>query len=109
MVRSRRGGEPVHIGRLIQDVITRRGLGGSLAIKAVREAYAAVASAELLERTHVAALRGGIVTIETDSSALAYELHGFAGKSLLAKIQQQPSTGFVKSLRFKVGADSHGR
>ena len=109
MASSRRGGAPVPIGRLIQDVIARRGLGGSLAAKAVRDAYAAAAGPELLARTRVRSMRGGVVTIETDSAALAFELHGFTGKKLLEEMKRQPGVGFVKSLRFKVGAASHGR
>jgi hypothetical protein len=108
MVRSRRGGQPVPIGRLIQDVLARRGLSGSLAIKAVRDAYTAVVSNELRARTRVSAMRGGVVTVETDSAALAYELHGFTGKKLLEDLKQQPGTGAVRSLRFRVGVVSHG-
>lgn len=104
---SRRGGDPVPIGKLIRDVIARRGLGGSLPLQAVKKAYAAVVPEELAARTRIASLRNGVVTIETDSAALAWELEGFRGQHLLERLRQQPETGFVTRVKFKVGAWMH--
>lgn len=107
--KRRRGGNPVPIGKLIQDVIARRGVGGSLQLKAVTDAWSAIAGGPLLLRARVKGLRGGTVTIETDSSSLAYELHGFSGADLLKRLQQEPGAAFVTRLRFTVGAGSHGK
>ncbi len=108
MTRARRGGEPVPISKLLRSVIARRGLGGSLQLQAVSEAYARAAGPELAARSRVKGLRGGVVTVETDSTALAYELGGFHEKLLLEGMHQESGAGFVTGLRFRVGAAAHG-
>lgn len=105
----RRGGQPVPIGRLLRDIMARRGPTGSLGFQAIREACDKALPARLAGRVRLVALRNGQATLETDSSALAYELHGFAGDELLRSIQGQPGGDGVKKLRFKVGAPSHDR
>ncbi len=92
------------IGKLIRNVIAKRGIGGKLPLQTIQQAYLRVVDASLARRTRVSGLRGGTVTVEADSAALAYELHGFTGADLLKRLKAEPGTGFVKKLRFVVGA-----
>lgn len=95
------------IGRLIQEILVRRGGQGRLPFQAVSEAYMRIADERLARRTRVTGLRAGLLTIEADSSALAYELHGFLGQQILLKLQAEPGGEGVKRLRFVVGAGLH--
>jgi hypothetical protein len=104
----RRGREPVPIAKLVRDLLIRRGVGGSIPFQAVTEAFLQVADERLVKRVRVVALKGGEVTFETDSAALAYELKSFAGKKLLADLKRQKGAEFVTSLRFRSGAVTDG-
>lgn len=105
----KRGGEPIPIGKLLKDVFSRRRIaGGSSQLIAVREGFAAIANPRWKDRVRVTALRGGIVTIEADTAALAYELHGFEGQRLLRKLKEQPGADFVTKLMFRTGVTLHG-
>lgn len=97
------------IGRVLRDVIARRSPTGSLGLQTVREACEKALPARIAGRVRLVAFKGGQATLEADSSALAYELHGFAGDDLLRRIQGQPGADVVKKLRFKVGGPRHGR
>lgn len=103
---ARRGGQPVPIRRLLRDVMARRGPTGSLGFQAIREACEKALPTRLAGRVRLVAFKNGLATLETDSSALAYELHGFAGDDLLRGIQSQPGADGVKKLRFKVGTST---
>jgi predicted nucleic acid-binding Zn ribbon protein len=104
----RRKGDPTRIGRLIADIVARRGLGGAIPLTAVRTGFARVVGAELARRTRVVGLRGGVATVETDSAALAYELESFAARKLLEELRRQPGAEFVSNLRFRAGASRSG-
>lgn len=105
----KRGGEPVPISKLLKDVFSRRRIaGGSAQLIAVRDGFAAVANPRWKDRVRVQALRGGTVTIETETAALAYELHGFEGQRLLQKLKEQPGADFVTKLIFRTGVTLHG-
>ena len=95
------------IGRLIQQILVRQGGQGRLAMQSVCEAYLRIADDRLARRTRVTGLRAGLVTIEADSSALAYELHGFLGAQILEKLRAEPGAENVRRIRFVVGAGSH--
>ncbi len=99
-----RGGQPVHIGKLVQDLLTRRGLNGSLQLQEVRRGVAEVSGEKLASRLQVTALRGGEATIEVDSASLCYELRGFLGARVLDELRKRPATAFVSKLKFKVGS-----
>lgn len=104
-----RGGEPKPISRLLKDVFSRRRIsGGSAQLIAVRDGFRAVASPRWKDRVRVAALRGGTVTVETDTAGLAYELHGFEGQRLLEQLKKQPGADFVTKLVFRAGVTLHG-
>lgn len=103
---ARRGGRPVPIGRLLRDVLARRGPTGAQGFQEIREAVEGALPERLRGRVRLAAFRNGQAVLETDSSALAYELHGFAGEELLGRIQRARGTEGIKKLRFKVGASS---
>ena len=105
----RRGGRPVPIGRLLRDVLARRGPTGARGLEELREAVEGALPDRLRGRVKLVAFRNGQVTLETDSSGLAYELHGFGGEELLARIKRAPGTEGVRKLRFKVGTSSHDR
>ncbi len=106
---ARRRSEPVLLGKLIRDVIARRGISGSEPLRRVVEAFPRVIGPELAARTKVAGMKNGIVTIETDTAGLAYELGGFRGQELLERLKLEPEIGFVKKLRFRVGTSTYGR
>ncbi len=99
-----RGGEPVRIGKLIPDLLSRRGLNGNLQLQEARRGVAEVAGPKLATRMQVTALRGGEVTIEVDSAALCYEMRGFLGARVLDELRKRPATAFVSKLKFKVGS-----
>lgn len=103
-----RGREPVPIAKLVRDLLVRRGIGGSVPLQSVIDAFRQVAGERLAKRVRVVALKGGEVTLEADSAALAYELKSFAGKKLLADLKRQRGAEFVTSLKFRAGAVSDG-
>ena len=102
--RKRRGGDPVPIGKLIREVLLKRGIQGRLPMQNISEAYQRVVEERLSKRTRVAGLRAGVVTVDVDSASLAYELQGFLGAEILARLQAEPGVEFVKRIRFVVGA-----
>jgi hypothetical protein len=100
--------EPTRIGRLIADIVARRGLGGAIPLTAVRTGFARIVGSDLARRARVVGLRGGIATVETDSAALAYELESFSARKLLEELRRHPGAEFVSGLRFRAGSTRAG-
>lgn len=105
-----RGGEPTPIQKILQNVLSRRGLtDGGQRLAQVRRVVDELLEQRLKGRVRVVALRGNTVTLEADSAGLAYELKAFHGAKLLAGVKKRPETEFVARLLFKSGAVADGR
>ena len=104
-----RGREPVPIQRILKDVLSRRGLtAGRERLTQVKAAFEAALDPRLRGRARVIAIQGTTITVEADTSGLAYELKAFHARKLLKDIQGEPGGDFVTKLRFRAGAVADG-
>jgi hypothetical protein len=67
----------------------------------LRDAWRDAVGREIAEGTKVKGFKGGVLTIEVASAALAHELGVYHGKALAKRLREQ-ANGSLQDIRFKV-------
>jgi predicted nucleic acid-binding Zn ribbon protein len=96
------GRAPKPIGKVLAQLVSRRGYAQIRAAGERDEAWQKVAGAELARMTQVSALRRGVFEVLVANSLLMQELT-FRKETLLADLQAALPDAGVKQLKFKVG------
>jgi len=97
---NRREPEPVGaiLPSLLKDLAAS---GGGATLRSVQEAWSEVVGGEAGKRSRPASLKGGILVVETDSSALKHHLSTFRGGEILGALRLRfPGVAF-RAIRFR--------
>lgn len=90
------------VGELIASVVREVGLHKGGKLDALEQAWREAVGREHATQTRLLRLRGGVLTIEVRSAALAHELEVYAKKALLVRLRETSKVA-LSDLRFKVG------
>jgi len=89
------------VGDLIAGVVKANGLDKKNPLEPLRVAWREAVGRSMADSTSLQAYRGGTLTVEVDSAALAQELGVYMKKQLLERLCETSKVR-VKDLRFKV-------
>lgn len=95
--------EPRRLKELLPAILRglRRDRTGALG--RVRAVWPAVIGEKLAARTRVAALEGGVLTVEVASAAVKHHLATFAGEGVLARLGEALPELRIRAVRYRVG------
>jgi predicted nucleic acid-binding Zn ribbon protein len=93
---------PVSVGEIIADVVRPKKLGKHDALSRLQELWVEAVGAKVARETRLAHFRGGVLTVETRSSALAQELSVYLKRPLIKRLKEQSGLQ-IRDLRCRVG------
>ncbi len=96
------GRKPESLGKLLQQVLQRRGVGRSLANERFEAAWHEAVGTHWVERTRCGQVKRGVLEVLVISSTAAQELN-FQHKRLLARLRQLLPETQIERIRFRVG------
>ena len=94
--------DPVPIGTVLQDWLSRSKLSGNLLPCRIRELWPDIVGAKIAARATPTTFRDGVLTIVVANHAWLNELH-FLGDELRGRINERLGDSPVNSLRLLVG------
>jgi predicted nucleic acid-binding Zn ribbon protein len=89
------------VGDLIGKVVKRNGLGRRNPLETLQKAWREAVGREAAESTRLTSFKGGTLTVEVGSAALAQELGVYHKRELLRRLQAEAGVG-LSDIRFKV-------
>jgi len=101
-VKRRPRSEPTAVGRVLPGVLRDLGLGEAAEAARISEAWAEIVGAEAAAHSWPAALRGGVLDVEVDSSVWAQQLQ-LRRTALLAELARRLEGAAPGELRLRVG------
>lgn len=97
------------VGDLVAKVIESAGLGKTTQKSVLSKAWREAVGRDIAAQTEIQGLRGGVLTVEVGSAALAHELMVYYRRDLLARLREQTRIPLT-DLRCKVtGAAVEGK
>lgn len=93
---------PETLGGLLGHVLSPEALADARRLSAIRAAWEVVLPDGFRERTHVAALRGGRLTIHVDSAATKFALSRQTGDALRTALNDALTDGRIDRIEFRV-------
>lgn len=89
------------VGDLIGKVVSRNGLDKRSPLEPLRKAWREAVGREAAESTRLKSFKGGTLTVEVDSAALAQELGVYHKRELLARLRAEARVP-LQDIRFRV-------
>jgi predicted nucleic acid-binding Zn ribbon protein len=93
------------VGDLIGKVVKRNGLGKRNPLEVLQKAWREAVGREAAASTRLKSFKGGTLTVEVDSAALAHELGVYHKRALLKRLQAEARVA-LQDIRFKVAGAS---
>ena len=94
--------EPQPIGDVLTELAARYGLGQSLALEQLQEAWKEAVGPDIAPFTKAVGVKGGLLEVVVAASVWVQELN-FQKAELLAEFKQRMPKSKIRGLRFKVG------
>ena len=98
---GKRWGRMDSIGDLIGKVVQNSGLGKRNSLETLQKAWREAVGREAAQSTRLKSFRGGTLTVEVDSAALAQELGVYHKRELLERLRAEARVP-LQDIRFRV-------
>ncbi len=89
------------IGDLIGKIVSTNGLGKRNPLEPLQKAWREAVGRQAAESTRLASFRGGTLTVDVDSAALAQELGVYHKRELVIRLRNETKVP-IQDLRFRV-------
>ena len=94
--------EPVRLGKVIWELVSRGGYGSPSRVSALRQTWAQVVDPQIASLTHPVRLSRGVLEVVVASSALLQEL-SFREQELVERLRMLWPEANVTRVRFRLG------
>ncbi|MGQ0613603.1 MAG: DUF721 domain-containing protein [Planctomycetaceae bacterium] len=94
--------EPEPIADILGGVLQGMRPRTAGALRKLREAWPAIAGADVAAKARLASLEGGVLRLQLASAALRHHLATFRSTELLARLREVAPEAHLRSLRFEL-------
>ena len=101
---ARKPAEPLHVGKVISELIALKGLAQVHGIEQLQQAWRTVAGEATGRKSSVMEVNRGVLHVGVGSSALLNELAGFHKQLLLENLQRQFPHWKIRDIKFRLNS-----